>query len=336
MNYKKYFSMTLLVALVCGMAAADAYATRYFYYDAEGGVIGNNIPTAADRYDDNFYCHSLCGGSEIVATVENSGGAPQGSKYYQWNAPAHTHSVRVDVKNINHFSAAAGNLQLTVGATYYMAYWINMDRNGSDDLYKSGSHVNSYDKDGQLCDGGCTTSSSVSWSSGHGQISGCYDSFSGNTYWMANRSGFYTNWLGNTNKDPQNNNFGDTLGPNQNGYTCGNSYQMAYDTWHSVVVAIKMTCDNTGRIQMWVDGILTHDYNNIITVDYEDDGVTCDPEISKMSFGGTIDQPDYDVASHLRKYDALMLTNDWQDIIDGGYLGGQQLTSPEIESINLQ
>ena len=39
--------------------------------------------------------------------------------------------------------------------------------------------------------------------------------------------------------------------------------------------------------------------------------------------GGTIAQTAYDAPAHYRKFDAFMLTDNWQDIIDGGYLSGE-------------
>lgn len=95
-------------------------------------------------------------------------------------------------------------------------------------------------------------------------------------------------------------------------------------------MAVTMACGNTGRVQLLIDGIKTHDYQNIITVDYEDDGKTCNPEISRLQFGGTLNQPDYNVVAHLRKYDALILTDNWQDIVNGGYLSAVSAPAPGV------
>ena len=328
MAYKKQLCSIVLAGFAGLSFPLPAHATIYFSYNAESGAIGSNVPTASNPYEDSFFCGAECGGTNIIATIANDKGAPQGTKYYQWNVAKGTHDVFVQAKNNKYFSFAAGNLQLTVGTTYYMAYWINLDRNGGPDIYNASY---GYDKDGQLCDGGCTTRSSVSWSSGHGKEFGCYDA-KGVSQFASNLPGHYTMWLGNTNKDAQNNNFGHVLGGNNSGYSCSNPYQISFDKWHPVVMAVTMACGNTGRVQLWIDGVKTHDYQNIITVDYEDDGKTCKPEISRLQFGGTLNQPDYNVAAHIRKYDALMLTDNWQDIVNGGYLSGTTPPTPCTEA----
>ena len=42
--------------------------------------------------------------------------------------------------------------------------------------------------------------------------------------------------------------------------------------------------------------------------------------LKDFEIDGTIAQPAYDAPSHYRQYDAFIVTDNWQDIIDGGYL----------------
>ena len=76
---------------------------------------------------------------------------------------------------------------------------------------------------------------------------------------------------------------------------------------------------------MWVNGILIERYENCNTVM---DGVTGDIEMREMKINGTLGQPLDEIPPHVRQYDALIFTDDWQDIVDGGYL-----TDPEGEEL---
>ena len=42
--------------------------------------------------------------------------------------------------------------------------------------------------------------------------------------------------------------------------------------------------------------------------------------VSQITLGGTIAQPAYDARAHYRQFDALLLTDNSQNIIDLGYL----------------
>ena len=41
---------------------------------------------------------------------------------------------------------------------------------------------------------------------------------------------------------------------------------------------------------------------------------------TQITMGGTIAQPAYNAPAHYRQFDALLLTDNWQNIIDLGYL----------------
>jgi hypothetical protein len=43
---------------------------------------------------------------------------------------------------------------------------------------------------------------------------------------------------------------------------------------------------------------------------------------------GTLSQPAYDAPVQKRQYDAILITDTWQDIIDGGYLRDPQIAQP--------
>lgn len=101
---------------------------------------------------------------------------------------------------------------------------------------------------------------------------------------------------------------------NANGYTGHSPYLISYDAWHSGVLEVKLSSDNTGYMKQYVDGVLIANYQNIKTVGAG--AVT----FTSMSFNGTIAQPDYNAPTHYRMIDNLIITDTLQDIIDGGYL----------------
>ena len=42
--------------------------------------------------------------------------------------------------------------------------------------------------------------------------------------------------------------------------------------------------------------------------------------VDNVKLNGTIAQPDYDCPAHKRQVDGIILTDEWQDIVNGGYL----------------
>ena len=56
------------------------------------------------------------------------------------------------------------------------------------------------------------------------------------------------------------------------------------------------------------------EYENIKTC------ANANPTIGRLTMGGTIAQGAYDAPVHYRKFDALLFTDNWQNIIDIGYL----------------
>jgi hypothetical protein len=76
---------------------------------------------------------------------------------------------------------------------------------------------------------------------------------------------------------------------------------------------MKWATDNTGEISLWINGIKVLQYLNIRTAQAPGTMV-------ELGWNGTYAQPAYDIPPHVRKFDAILFTDDWQDIVDGGYL----------------
>ena len=314
MKFSKKILTTFVLIVLVGIASKEnSWATQYLYYDAEDGTVGNEVPLLVESGPK--FCQTQCSGLGDKATVQSSGGAAQGSKYFQWQTVQSQNNHYTEISNVGVFPVS-----LNLGTTYYMAYYMRFDRINEQDIWHEGGATQSSDKGVEI------SGSGLRWGTGRGQWDKCEDSYSPGM--GANDDHHFTIMVGNPtyHLDP-------SILPmptNLSGYGCGNTRQYTYETWYSVVLGVKMATDNTGSVSMWVDGEKVLEFLNTPTVG------NSTPTLSSINIGGTIAQGAYDSPPHYRKFDALMLTDNWQDIVDAGYLGGQQLTSPEIESINLQ
>ena len=288
----KFVFMMFLWLLVVPNAS---YATVYFYYDAENETVGNGVPRDPNGVDICTQGCSSFGFSD--ATVQLAGGAPQGSKYFQWVTVNNQPSVYTEVVNHSTFP-----ISLSLGTTYYLAYFFNFTRiNGLDIWHETGQ---SADKGVEL-DG-----SGIRWIISRGNWPCIADT----------QDHYYTVWIGNPtyvlNPSPIPNCVDNIFGGNQNGYSASNPIQLQYERWYSAVMAVKIASNNTGSVAFWIDGVKIGEYNNIITA------ANSSPTINFIGMGGTIAQSALDAPAHYRKFDALMLTDNWQDIVNGGYLSG--------------
>jgi len=287
----------MTVLLMTGLSQA----TVYFYFDAEDGAVsGTELPTPASAPNSIGFCGVPCGGSHPTGTYESAGGAVQGDKYFGWDiVTANQNNVRNDTKN-----RAIFPLSLTLGTKYYLAYYMKFERKNGLDIWSEGS-LQSADKGVEINGNG------IRWTNSRGQWNECngrYNAF------MVNQDHRYTVWVGNPTYHI--NPSLEAYGPNLNGYSCGTTMQLEYDKWYPMVFAVKVTYDTTGSVELWVNGIKYMEYLNIKT------SASSSPEIEKIETGGTMAQPSYNAPPHYRKFDALLLTDNWQDIVDGGYLAG--------------
>ncbi|MDW7774304.1 MAG: hypothetical protein SCH71_15570 [Desulfobulbaceae bacterium] len=290
-----------------------AYATIYFYFDAEdGNIAGTNLPLPATAPNGLGFCGTPCGGLPPTGTYGSSISAPQGNMYFEWNITSPNQgNVRNEVKNRLTFPVS-----LSLGTTYYLAYWMRFDRKNGLDIWQEGS-LQSSDKGVELSGDG------IRWTTSRGQWTECRG-VSG--AFMANADHRFTVWVGNPtyHLNPSL----EAYGPNQSGYSCSNTPQLEYERWYSVVLGVKVAIDATGSIQYWLDGTKIIEDTGIQTAA---SGIS--PTISAINMGGTMSQPAYDAPPHYRRFDALMLTNNWQDIVDGGYLAGA-VSPPPPDSIS--
>ncbi|HJX18592.1 MAG TPA: heparin lyase I family protein [Acidiferrobacterales bacterium] len=100
--------------------------------------------------------------------------------------------------------------------------------------------------------------------------------------------------------------------------------------WHSVVIRADITSASNGTIEMWINGTKVIEFHNIRT---QRNGV----QFTTTIIGGTHNQPSYaaDVDSS-KYYDNYLVTDNWQDVIDGGYLTVDTLAPAAPTNLTVQ
>jgi len=288
-------------------------AAQYFYYDAESGTVGNNVPTGSPL---NFYASP----GNPIATVQSSGGAGQGSKYFQWDVPAGTQSIYTEVTDFSRMPFSP-----SIGSTYYLAAFFRVDRIGGAEVFSSTE--TRADKYLEFDGTGTRWLIAIgSWISVTGSVPANHY-----TVWIsdpASGNGYNGHHCGASL--PENDSGSNGLcQANQNGYSPTNPVVLDYETWNSVVMGIKLSTSTTGSATMWVNGVKVSEALNIQTA--EGSGVTID----QLEMLGTVCQNNFDCPSHVIKTDAVMLTDSWTDIVNGGYAtggGGGDTTPPAAPS----
>lgn len=274
-------NLSLILVFVFSLSNT-ANATVYFYWDAEDHPCdGSELPNPP------IWTQDVAKRGHVVCEP-----SPVGSRHIEFTTVNNQTNHYTEIHNTQGLP-----VNVSLGRTYYLAYYFNFTRiNGLDIWHETNQ---SGDKGLEI------TGNGIRWEIGRGQ----WDSFSNN------QDHRYSVWMGNPtyhlNRSLE---VDDTYVLNQNGYSASNPIQLEYETWHSAVMAIKMASDNTGSITIYINGTKILEYNDIITT------ANGTPTITDIKLGGTIAQPAYDAPSHRRKFDALMLTDNWQDIIDKGYL----------------
>ena len=272
----------------------NCLATQYFYFDAENGVVGEYLPNPP-------FCQTECSGIGEKGTYQSGDGTPQGLKYFQWRT--------IDNQNSAYTEVSSPNFPLTniLGKTYYLALFFNFSRINGRDIWHE-CNCQSMDKALDIIGSG------VRWTLSFGQ-------------WEAaatpqNQDHYFTAWIQNPtyHLNPSIEKV-DAYPQNQSGYSTINTIQLRYEQWYSAVVALEMAADNAGSVTLYINGVKILEYKNIKTC------ANSDSTITHFIMNGTIAQAYYDAPAHLRKFDALILTDNWQDIVDGGYLQDPNISS---------
>lgn len=198
--------------------------------------------------------------------------------------------------------------------TYYLAFYFRFDRSGGVDIWHDSgggqppSDIQSYDKAVDLRGQG------LRWLIAFG------DQYIGNQDHRFAVFVAHTTDLGDLNPESD---CADGYFYQNRGYegrpcsevplTPATQLQLEYERWYALVFKLVWATDRTGEIGLWIDGEKVMEYTNIRTA-------FVPGTFERFGWNGTYAQPAYDIPPHVRKFDALILTDDWQDIVNGGYL----------------
>lgn len=269
---------------------APAQAAVYFSWDAENSACDTELPNPPFWTQET----SHRGKSTCGPTL-------QGSRFFEWVAQDYWHDAYTEI------SSQALPVSLVPGRTYYLAYYFNYTRINGRDIWRNSD--DSADKGVEITGSGIRWVGSVGhWSSLATIPAGKFTIWGGNPTYHVNRS-LEVN---------------DIYLPNQNGYSAANPIQLDYDRWHSAVMAVKVATDSTGLFALYVNGAKLLEYANIRTA------ANSSPTVQYIEMNGTIAQPAYDAPAHRRMFDGLILTDNWQDVVNGGYL--RDMTPPQPPS----
>jgi hypothetical protein len=285
-----------LLVLLLGMGTLNVWgqedkATKplperpYFYFDAESQKSGDPLSQPP------FFPHPW---KEANADHPNRGKivadptAPQGGHIFMWDvARPKTTELLHEVK-FDRMPAAATK-------DYYLACFFRFDRKDGKDIWHDGEG-DSFDKWLEVVGNG------IRWVIHLGNHAvrmkdhhfSCY--VSNSTYHLNRKLEVYDGYY-----------------PNHGGFSQYKSPELEYEKWHAVVFKMKWATDDTGEIGLWINGKKALEYTGIKTA-------KAPGTFERLQFFGTIAQPAYDAPPHVRKMDALIFTDNWQDIVDGGYL----------------
>ncbi|HJX18595.1 MAG TPA: heparin lyase I family protein [Acidiferrobacterales bacterium] len=296
-----------IIILGCvALIPSTARATVYLSLDAEEGTVGQTIPNPP-------FCQTECSGSGAKGTFESADGAAQGAQYYQWRTVQSQGEAYTVVGNAGQNPPLVADL---LGKTLYLGWYFNFTRIDGNDIWHEGQ-LQSGDKGVEIRGPG------VRWGVANGQWETV----------AANQDHRYTVWLGNPtyHLNPELEHV-DIYFPNQSGYSATHTIQLDYENWHSAVLGVHFAFDQTGWVGVWIDGEKVYDYANIRTASSAEGT----PRIAHLTLNGTIAQGALDAPPHLRKYDAFLLTDNWQDVIDGGYLAADRLAPAAPTNLSVQ
>lgn len=109
--------------------------------------------------------------------------------------------------------------------------------------------------------------------------------------------------------------------PNVSPYSRDNILLMNPDIWQAVVLGYTPSDGSTqnGRIQLWINGIKTTDYQNIKTQN------SSSPYVDHFYYSGTVAQGAYDAPKHNRYMDYVVLSDAIADVENAGLMQDPEL-----------
>jgi hypothetical protein len=264
-------------------------ATVLFYYDAEGGVIGEELPY--HQTSGIEFCQPECGSSNPNrGRIRDSISTPNGNKFFEWYCPDATHDAWNTIRVKGTYP-----IPLTLGKTYYSAYFMRFDALTSKQIWADDQGEKGVEVKG----------AGIRWITSRGRNAAYHNIPDYN----------FTVYIGNPsyhlNSEYEDN---DVYIQNRNGYSKYNPILLEYGKWYSIVFRFDVINTKTGTVSLYVNGVEVIHYDEVLFTN------STAPTLTELEMGGTIAQPGYNCGEHYRRFDALMLTDNWQDIVNGGYL----------------
>ncbi|MEW6418497.1 MAG: hypothetical protein AB1480_10300 [Nitrospirota bacterium] len=286
---KLVFTILFLSLLLC----EPVDATILFQSTAESGTCNTVVPQAvwdpramgSDMYPNNIMYY------RCDTPVPNSGR----SKYFRVDT--------VDNQTDSGNAVSVSQINLTPGVTYYLGLFVRFDRINQRDIWHDGDgQPDSSDKlfefQGNtrlLIDAGFPD-----WATCSGGA--CDHHFTFGAYLSPrNCTGCIY----------------EQIWPNVPPYDRDTMVLVDYEKWNAVVLGYTPSTGGSatnGRIQLWINGIKTHDWTNIKTQD------SATPYIWMFGHSGTTAQPAYDAPAHYRKFDGFIFSNSLTDIQNAGLM----------------
>ena len=269
------------------------WATIWYLYDNEDGVVGNPIPNtlAGPYHRDTQYPSAAVYSEDSFRSKYVSlffPGAPQNEFALHCRNPNGTYGIA--------FSEATP-ITLVAGRTYYLAGFFKFEKINNNDIWQN---YNDFDKLIEMRGNG------FRWliDSGFPDVTSYA---AGKLTFTASVAKSVVPWPGY-----------DHLTPNVSPYNgMSNPPFCDYGRWYAVVLGVTAYANSNGRVRLWINGSLTTDYSG--------QTMGLGATITVVGMNGTIGQPGYDAPAHKRQFDRIILTDNWQDIINGGYMGANPI-----------
>ena len=306
----------IIVFLVGGMS----HATVYFNFNAESNIVDVAAPTWATcactgvgtpfdcctgigsnngcEFDVSWYYCASGEGVNARVTIRDDIITPDGTKYMEWSVLDNQHDAYNEIKNKN-FPHTIND-----GTTLYWAYYLRVQPTGVKPVFTAHGNM---EKGIEIHGNEFRNGLSIGRSDAFSDVGN--DHF---TFYMGNASYHYNtaaNGAPTTCRE-----INDVFLQNQNGYSASNPFIGNYNEWYAIVGRLDMVDDYSGTMQMYVNGTKVLEYTGCKSIS------SMSSELLYIEAFGTLDQPSYTTGAHKRQIDALIVTDNWQDIIDGGYL----------------
>ena len=278
------------LAVVVAMGPGTARAATYVLQDLESVDCDHPILDEVvdgvlwDTYQDAPY--------HVGAFVRCSPATPDGTKHVEWQPPSAANNEEVDL-------ILDPVTPVVTGTTYYLGGFFRFDRVGGEDIWRdqsAGDPPYQFDKLAEVAGAG------FRWGIGSGW----------NGWYTAGADHRFTfdAWYATSVIGPHGD---DHLVADQAPFGADAPYLCDYGAWYGVVLGVTAGSSETaGRVELWINGTKINDQPHYTALPAA--------SLGRVTLHGTIAQPQYDSPSHLRRVDRVILTDDWQDILAGGYL----------------